>query len=53
MPMSALKRVGSGEACAITVVAVVTLKETKGVSLREVDAVDARKHGLEPVAQTN
>ncbi|TFC83192.1 MFS transporter [Cryobacterium sp. TMT1-21] len=37
-------------ACAITVVAVVTLKETKGISLREVDAVDARKHGLEPVA---
>ncbi|KGJ71657.1 MFS transporter [Cryobacterium roopkundense] len=35
-------------ACAITVVAVVTLKETKGVSLREVDAVDARKHGLDP-----
>ncbi|MBC7443704.1 MAG: MHS family MFS transporter [Ramlibacter sp.] len=37
-------------ACAITVVAVVTLKETKGISLREVDAVDARKHGLEPAA---
>jgi MFS family permease len=40
-------------ACAITVVAVVTLKETKGVSLREVDAVDARKHGLEPITQKN
>ena len=35
-------------ACAITVVAVLTLTETRGVSLREVDAVDARKHGLEP-----
>ncbi len=33
-------------ACAITVVAVVTLKETKGASLRAVDAADARKHGL-------
>lgn len=40
-------------ACAITVVAVVTLKETKGVSLREVDAVDARKHGLEPAPALN
>ena len=40
-------------ACAITVVAVVTLKETKGASLREVDAVDARKHGLEPVSNGN
>ncbi len=36
-------------ACAITVVAVLTLKETRGSSLREIDAVDARKHGLEPV----
>jgi MFS family permease len=36
-------------ACAITAVAVVTLKETRGVSLFEVDAVDARKFGLEPV----
>jgi len=35
-------------ACAITVVAVLTLKETRGASLREIDAVDARKHGLEP-----
>ena len=35
-------------ACAITVVAVVALKETTGVSLREVDAVDARRHGLAP-----
>ena len=39
-------------ACAITAVAVVTLKETRGVSLRDVDAVDARKHGLEPVSAT-
>ncbi|HAM26473.1 MAG TPA: MFS transporter [Microbacteriaceae bacterium] len=37
-------------ACAITIVAVVTLKETKGISLRDVDAADAIKHGLEPVA---
>jgi MFS family permease len=36
-------------ACAITTVAVITLKETRGASLFEVDAVDARKHGLEPV----
>lgn len=36
-------------ACAITAVAVITLKETRGTSLFEVDAVDARKHGLEPV----
>lgn len=35
-------------ACAITVVAVLTLTETRGASLREVDAVDARRHGLEP-----
>jgi len=33
-------------ACAITVVAVLTLKESKGSSLREIDAIDARKHGL-------
>ncbi|TFD50537.1 MFS transporter [Cryobacterium frigoriphilum] len=37
-------------ACAITVVAVVTLKETRGASLREIDAVDAHKHGLTPAA---
>jgi MFS family permease len=36
-------------ACAITAVAVVTLKETKGVSLRDVDAADALRHGLAPV----
>jgi len=26
----------------------VTLKETRGISLREVDAEDAQKHGLTP-----
>lgn len=36
-------------ACAITAVAVVTLKETRGVSLRDVDAADALRHGLAPV----
>ena len=40
-------------ACAITVVAVVTLTETRGASLREIDAVDARKHGLAPAAALN
>lgn len=40
-------------ACAITIVAVVTLKETRGASLREIDAVDARKHGLTPAAAVN
>jgi len=35
-------------ACAITASAVITLKETHGASLREIDAVDARKHGLAP-----
>lgn len=33
-------------ACIITLVAVVTLKETNGVSLHDVDAEDARLHGL-------
>ena len=36
-------------ACAVTLVAVVTLKETRGISLREIDKVDAQKHGLTPV----
>jgi MFS family permease len=36
-------------ACAITVVAVLTMKESKGISLRELDAADALRHGLEPV----
>jgi MFS family permease len=36
-------------ACAITFITVITLTETKGTSLRDVDAVDARKHGLASV----
>lgn len=40
-------------ACAITFIAVVTLKETKGVSLRDVDAVDAEKHGRAPITVNN
>ncbi len=35
-----------GIACAITAVAVITLRETKGVSLLAVDEADAVKHGL-------
>ena len=37
-------------ACSITVIAVLTLTETRGASLRDIDAVDARKHGLAPAA---
>ena len=33
-------------ACAVTAVAVITLKETRGVSLHDVDDADARRHGL-------
>jgi MFS family permease len=33
-------------ACAVTAVAVITLKETRGVSLRDIDDDDARRHGL-------
>jgi MFS family permease len=33
-------------ACAITAVAVVSLKETKGIALEDVDAADAERHGL-------
>lgn len=33
-------------ACAITAVAVVSLKETKGIALQDVDAADAERHGL-------
>ena len=33
-------------ACAITAIAVITLKETRGVSLHDIDDADARKHGL-------
>ncbi|MCU1425995.1 MAG: transporter [Microbacteriaceae bacterium] len=36
-------------ACAITAITVMTLKETKGASLRDVDAVDAEKFGLAPL----
>ena len=36
-------------ACAITAVAVITLRETKGISLLEVDQADAEKHGLAAV----
>ncbi|GAA0990449.1 MFS family permease [Subtercola frigoramans] len=34
-------------ACIITGITVLTLRETKGASLREIDAEDARKHNLE------
>ncbi|MHA7139990.1 MFS transporter [Arthrobacter sp. Sr33] len=33
-------------ACVVTGIAVVTLKETKGISLRDVDAADAERHGI-------
>ncbi|MDQ0646892.1 MFS family permease [Microbacterium natoriense] len=33
-------------ACAVTAVAVITLKETRGVSLHDIDDADARRHGL-------
>lgn len=33
-------------ACAVTAVAVVTLKETRGVSLHDIDDADARRYGL-------
>lgn len=35
-------------ACVITAATVLTLRETRGSSLREVDLADARKHGLVP-----
>ncbi|QNE46326.1 MHS family MFS transporter [Glaciihabitans sp. INWT7] len=35
-------------ACVITAVTVLTLRETRGLSLRDVDSADARKHGLVP-----
>ncbi|GLB69424.1 MFS transporter [Arthrobacter mangrovi] len=38
-------------ACAITGATVLTLRETKGLSLHDVDAEDARKHGLDTTAQ--
>ena len=33
-------------ACVITAIAAFSLRETRGISLRDVDAADARKHGL-------
>ncbi|WP_164234268.1 MFS transporter [Microbacterium hydrocarbonoxydans] len=33
-------------ACAVTAVAVLTMKETRGISLLQVDEADARRHGL-------
>lgn len=40
-------------ACVITAITVLTLTETKGVSLRQVDADDAVRHGLNPVDSTD
>jgi MFS family permease len=37
--------------CAVTVVAVLTLRETQGIALRDVDTSDAKKHGLAPPAE--
>ena len=34
-------------ACVVTGIAVVTLRETKGISLRDVDAADAERHGIQ------
>ncbi len=39
-------------ACGITAVTVLTLRETKGASLREVDLADAKRHGLVPAGAT-
>jgi MFS family permease len=39
-------------ACVITAATVLTLKETAGASLREVDLADARKHGLVPATDS-
>ena len=40
-------------ACAITAVTVITLVETKGSSLRDVDVADAAKHGLPSPARVD
>jgi hypothetical protein len=40
-------------ACAITAVAVITLKETRGASLHDIDDADARKHGLNTARVSN
>jgi hypothetical protein len=37
-------------ACVITTVAVLTLKETKGIALEDVDRADAEREGLVPAA---
>ncbi|TXN31323.1 MFS transporter [Lacisediminihabitans profunda] len=39
-------------ACAITAFTVITLRETTGVSLRDVDFADAKKHGLATAQRT-
>jgi MFS family permease len=39
-------------ACAITAITVVTLRETRGVSLRDVDAADAERFDLTPLPKT-
>jgi len=38
-------------ACAITVVSVLSLKETKGIALEDVDKEDAAREGLLPAGQ--
>jgi MFS family permease len=40
-------------ACAITAVAVISLKETKGIALQEVDEADAVRHGLTTAPATS
>ena len=40
-------------ACVVTAATVLTLRETRGVSLRDVDSADARKHGLVPAGVTS
>ena len=40
-------------ACVVTAATVLTLRETRGVSLRDVDSADARKHGLVSVDTTS
>ena len=38
-------------ACVITAATVLTLHETRGLSLRDLDSADARKHGLVPAGE--
>ena len=40
-------------ACVVTAATVLTLRETRGVSLRDVDSADARKHGLVSAGATS